>query len=81
MAWDLEAGCGCGCGAELKNLEHPFLNYPLLSEGRPGFFGFLVRRFPGLPPDQFNYKEFVFDPDPSVVSELGKFFKSGNLIL
>ena len=81
MGWDLEVGCGCGCGVELKNLEHLFLNCPLLSEGRPGFFGFLTCQIPGLPPDQFNYKELVFDPDPNVVSELGKFLKSGNLIL
>ena len=38
MGWDLDAGYGCG--EELKNLEHLFLNCPLLSEGRPGFFGF-----------------------------------------
>ena len=70
----------CGCVAELRRLEHLFLNCPLMSEGRPGFFGFLACRFPGLPPDQFDYRELVFDPDPCVVSELGRFFKHGNLI-
>ena len=38
MGWDLEAGCSCG--EELKNVEHLFLNCPLLLAGRPGFFGF-----------------------------------------
>ena len=79
MGRDLETGCGCG--AELRSLEHLFLNCPLLLEGRPGFFGFLACRFPGLPPDQFDYRELLFDPDPCVVSELWGFFKHGNLII
>ena len=74
MGWDLEAGCGCG--TELMNLEHLFLNCPLLSEGRPGFFGFLEGRFLDLPPDQFDYRELVFDPDPCVVSKLGRFLNT-----
>ena len=79
MGWDLETGCGCG--AELRSLDHLFLNCPLFSEGRPGFFGFLSCRFPGRPPEQFDYRELVLDPDPSVVSELGRFFKFGNIVL
>ena len=62
MGWDLEIGCGCG--EELKSLEHLFLSCPLLSEGRPGIFGFLASRFPGLLPDLLDYRELVFDPDP-----------------
>ena len=77
MGWDLKTGCG----TELRSLDHLFLNCPLLSEGRPGFFGFLSCRFPGRPPEKFDYRELVFDPDPSVVSELGRFFKCGNIIL
>ena len=64
-----------------EELGASFLNCPLLSEGRPGFFGVLACRLPGLSPDQFDYKELVFDSDPSVVSELGSFFKHGNLII
>ena len=60
---------------------HLFLNCSLLSEGRPWFFGFLAHHYPGLPPDQFDYRELVFDPDPSIVSELGRFFRHGNLII
>ena len=79
MGWDLDADCGCG--AESRSLKHLFLNCPFLSEGRPRFFGFFACRFPGLPPDQFDYRELVFDPDSSVVSELGRFFKHGNFII
>ena len=78
MHWHLEADCGCS--AELRSLQHIFLISPLLSEGRSKFFGFLARRFPGLPPDQFDYRELVLDPDPSVVSELGRFYRLGYLI-
>ena len=79
MGWDLDAGCGCG--KEMRSLQHLFMNCPLLSEGRPRFFGFLARRFPGLSPDNFDYRELVFDPDASVVSELGRFFKHGSIII
>ena len=53
----------CGCGEEMRSLQHLFLNCPLLSEGRPRLFGYLACRFPGLPPDEFDYRELVFDPD------------------
>ena len=79
MGWNLDADCGCG--EEMRSLQHLSLNCPLLSEGRPRLFGYLACWFPGLPPDKFDYRELVFDPDSSVVSELGRFFKHGNFII
>ena len=79
IGWDLDAGCGCG--EEMRSLQHLFTNCPLLSEGRPRLFGFLACRFPGLSPDNFDYRELVFDPDASEVSELGRFFKHGSIII
>ena len=79
IGWDLEADCDCG--TELRSRQHLFLNCPFLSEGRPRSFGFLACQFPGLPPDQFDYRELMFDPYPSVVRELGRFFDYGNLII
>ena len=64
-----------------KNNEHLFLNCPLLSQGRPGFFGFIACRFDVLSSDQLDYRELMFDPDSSVVSELGRFFKRENLVI
>ena len=78
MGWDLDAGCGCG--EAMRSLKHLFTNCPLLSEGRPRFSDFLACRFPGLSPDNFDYRELVFHPDASEVSELGRFFKHGSII-
>ena len=79
MGWNLDADCSCG--EEMRSLDHLFLSCPLLSEGRPRLFGYLASRFPGRPPDKFDYRELVFNPDSSVVSELGRFFKLGNIIV
>ena len=40
MGWNLDADCSCG--EEMRSLDHLFLSCPLLSEGRPRFFGYLA---------------------------------------
>ena len=79
MGWDLDPRCDCG--AELKSLAHLINECPILSEGRPGFFHFLAERFPGRPPEQTDLGDLIFDPDPVAVRELGRFVRSGDLVI
>ena len=79
MGLDLDAGCSCG--AELKSLAHLINECPILSEGRPRFFRFLAECFPGRPPEQTDLGDLIFEPDPEAVGELGRFLRSGDLVI
>ena len=79
MGWDIDVGCGCG--AVLKSLAGLIGECPILSESRPRFFRFLAERFPGKPPEQVDLGDLIFDPDPEAVGELGRFLRSGDLVI
>ena len=79
MGWDIDVGCSCG--AVLKSLAHLVGECPILSEGRPRSFRFLAKRFPGRPPEQVDLGDLIFDPDPEAVGELGRFLRSGDLVI
>ena len=72
---------GCGCSAMLKSLAHLIGECPILLEGRPRFFRFLAERFLGRPPEQVDLGDLIFDPDPEAVRELGRFLRSGDLVI
>ena len=69
---------GCGCGAALKDLQHLFHTCFLVSEGRPKFYSFLVRRFPHVPPERVEYVCLTFVSEVEVVREMSTFFRSGS---
>ena len=79
MGWDVDTSCDCG--AELMSLAHLISECPILSEGRPRFFRFLAERFPGRPPERVDLGDLIFDPDAEAVEELGRFFRSGDLVI
>ena len=77
MGWDMDIGCGYG--AELKSLAHLVGECPILSEGRPRFFRFLAKRFPGRPPERVDLGDLFFDPDPEAVWEIFSIWRSGHI--
>ena len=71
----------CDCGAELKDLKHLCIYCPLLSDGRPRFFSFIAVRFPDQSPEQVNQADLIFDPETGTFGELGRFLRSGSLLI
>lgn len=45
------------------------------------YFGILSRWFPGVSPKGLDLRQLLFDPDENLVSEIGMFFSSENIIL
>ena len=79
MGWDLEAGCSCG--APLRDLDHVLHRCPLLEESRPGFYEFLINRFPDRGPEEIPIEDLVFDPGPGVVGALARHLGCGDRVL
>ena len=57
----------CSCGAPLRDLDHALHECPLLAESRPGYYEFLIRRFPDRRPEEIPIEDLVFDPGPGIV--------------
>lgn len=56
------------------------LDCHVLSEGPPVFFGFLILSVPRCSPERVELNDLLFDPDENMITEMGGFFKSGNII-
>ena len=65
----------------LSLYPHLISECPILSEGRPRFFRFLAERFPGRLPERVDMGDLIFYLDPEAVGELGRFFRSGDLVI
>ncbi|XP_043476376.1 uncharacterized protein LOC122507632 [Leptopilina heterotoma] len=77
MGWTLPRGCVCG--AEIQSMNHLLSFCPNLSPGRPHFFSFLSSKLTDFDPDRFDLDVLIYNPDKEIVTEIGKFFESGNI--
>lgn len=71
MGWNIPLECSCREGKRF--MIHLLNECPLLSPGRPRFFGFLNSRL-GFSVRLTDLDEFIFEPDRNLVEELILFF-------
>lgn len=75
LGWRVELDCPCG--AENRSLRHLFNECPILSPGRPEFFGFLHHRLGIDVPERFSPFDVVMSPTRELVDAFGRFVGCG----